>query len=591
MTLIQIEATLIVVVMLGIFAWDRWRYDMVALGALLAALVFGVVRPDKAFEGFSNPVVVIIASVLVVSRAIARSRILDDGARALLRRAPTTGLRIGVLAACVAFLSAFIKNVGTLGMFLPIAIQTARRNGQSPSLYLMPLSFASLIGGTMTLVGTSPNLLISAVRKEAGSAPFAMFDFVWVGLPLTLLAIVFLSVGWRLLPHDRQGRPSDEEKFDVGRYMTELRVAQGATLVGKTVGYVEDVGEGDLIVTAVLRGERRHSIPSRNWPLAAGDTLVVQASPDVVKELVAREKLELAGDCEIEKDDEAGDMTTVEAIVSPTSPMLGLDAEQLRLRQRYHVNLLAVTRASGAARGRLRQHVFAVGDVIVLQGFEAALPATLAELGCLPLADRNLELERAEKGYLSLAILAVALALMLAHVATVETAFFGAAAAIILTNQITLKTAYAAIEGPVIVMLACLLPIGEALKDVGVTHIVAAQLTALAHHLAPLLALGFVLLVSMLLTPVMHHAPAVIIMGPIAAQLAKSLDYNPDPFLMAVALGAACDFLSPIGHQNNLLVKESGGYTFADYSRLGLPLSLLVLFVGAPLIAWAWPLR
>ena len=288
MTLIQIEATLIVVVMLGIFAWDRWRYDMVALGALLAALVFGVVRPDKAFEGFSNPVVVIIASVLVVSRAIARSRILDDGARALLRRAPTTGLRIGVLAACVAFLSAFIKNVGTLGMFLPIAIQTARRNGQSPSLYLMPLSFASLIGGTMTLVGTSPNLLISAVRKEAGSAPFAMFDFVWVGLPLTLLAIVFLSIGWRLLPHDRQGRPSDEEKFDVGRYMTELRVAQGAALVGKTVGYVEDVGEGDLIVTAVLRVERRHSIPSRNWPLAAGDTLVVQASPDVVKELVAR---------------------------------------------------------------------------------------------------------------------------------------------------------------------------------------------------------------------------------------------------------------------------------------------------------------
>ncbi|HMN73697.1 MAG TPA: SLC13 family permease [Rhodoblastus sp.] len=591
MTLIQIEATAIVVVMLAVFMWDRWRYDMVALGALLAALVAGVVRPDKAFEGFASPVVVIIASVLVVSRAIARSRVLDDGVRALLRRAPSTGLRIGVLAACVAFLSAFIKNVGTLGMFLPIAIQTARRNGQSPSLYLMPLSFASLIGGTMTLVGTSPNLLISAVSKETGGAPFAMFDFTWVGLPLTILALLFLSVGWRLLPGDRQGRLTDEEKFDVGRYMTELRVPEGAALVGKTVARVEDVGEGDLIVTEIVRGGRRHPIPSRNWPLSAGDTLVVKASPDVVKALVAREKLELAAEREIEKLEEAGDLATVEAIVGANSPMVGLDAAQMRLRQRHRANVLAVTRAGGAARGRLRQHVFQAGDVVVLQGLETALPATLAELGCLPLADRNLELERAEKGYLSITIVAVAIALMLAHVARVEVAFFGAAVAIILTGQITLKNAYAAIEGPVIVMLACLLPVGEALKDVGVTQLVAMQLTSVASHLAPMLALGFVLLVSMLVTPVMHHAPAVIIMGPIAAQLARSLNYHPEPFLMAVALGAACDFLSPIGHQNNLLVKEPGGYTFADYSRLGLPLSLLVLFVGAPLIAWAWPIR
>lgn len=591
MTFIQIEATTIVVVMLAVFAWDRWRYDMVALAALLAALAAGVVKPDKAFEGFASPVVVIIASVLIVSRAIARSRILDEGVRALLQRAPTTGLRIGILSACVAFLSAVIKNVGTLGMFLPIAIQTARRNGQSPSLYLMPLSFASLIGGTMTLVGTSPNLLIADIRRETGGAPFGMFDFMWVGLPLTLLAILFLSFGWRLLPGDRQGKPSDEEKFDVGRYTTELVLPEGAPLVGKTIGALEDVGEGDLIVTEVLRGGRRHPIPTRNWPLAAGDTLIVQSSPDVVKSLVAREKLELAANQEIEDEDaEAGDMATVEAIVSANSPMLGLNAEQMRLRQRHRVNLLAVTRASGAARGQLRQHVFHVGDVIVLQGQESALPATLSDLGCLPLADRNLELERTEKGLVSVAILAVAIALMLAHVVPVEVAFFGAAVGVILTNQITLKNAYAALEGPVIVMLACLLPVGEALKDVGVSQLVATQLTSVAAHLAPLLALGFVLLVSMLVTPVMHHAPAVIIMGPIAAQLAKSLGYNPDPFLMAVALGAACDFLSPIGHQNNLLVKEPGGYTFADYSRLGLPLSLLVLFVGTPLIAWAWPL-
>ncbi len=590
MTFIQIEATVIVIVMLAVFAWDRWRYDVVALGALLAALVTGVVKPDHAFEGFASPVVVIIASVLVVGRAISRSRVLDEIAHGLLRRAPNTGLRIAALAACVAFLSAFIKNVGTLGIFMPIAIQSARRNGQSPSLYLMPLSFASLIGGTMTLVGTSPNLLISTIRKEAVGAPYSMFDFIWVGLPLTLAAILFLSVGWRLLPSDRKGRPTDEEKFDVGRYMTELRIPEGAALASRTVGAVEDTEEGDLLVTAVLRDDRRHSIPPRSWKLQADDILVVQASPDVVKALVAREKLELAGDEEIAVEP-GEEIVTIEAVVGANSKLSGWKVATLRLRQRYAVNLLAVTRPGGQARERLRDHVFAQGDVLVLQGEASALTTTLADLGCLPLADRNLELHRAEKGYVSIGILAVALGLMIFHVAPVQVCFFGAAAAVVLTNQITLKNAYGAIEGPVIVMLACLLPIGEALKDIGVTQLVATHLTSVASHLAPTIALGFVLLVSMLVTPVMHHAPAVIIMGPIAAQLAKSLGYNPDPFMMAVALGAACDFLSPIGHQNNLLVKEPGGYTFADYSRLGLPLTLLVLIVGTPLIAWAWPLR
>ena len=589
MTPIQIQATIIVVAMLGLFAWDRWRFDVVALGALLAAQATGVVKGDKAFEGFSSPVVVIIASVLIVGRAISRSRILDEVAHGLLRRAPSTGARVAALTTCVAVLSAFIKNVGTLGIFMPIAIQTARRNGQSPSLYLMPLSFASLIGGTMTLVGTSPNLLISAVRQETTGQPFAMFDFIWVGLPLTSVAILFLSVGWRLLPADRKGRPTEEEQFDVGRYMTELRIPDGAPLATGTVGHIEDTEEGDLIVTAVMRGDRRHSIPPRSWKLAAGDILVVQASPDVVKALVARERLELAGDEEI--DIEVGEeIVTLEAVVGANSKLAGWKVAALRLRQRYAVNLLAVTRPGGPARERLRDHIFAPGDVLVLQGHAQGMTTTLAELGCLPLADRNLELHRAEKGYVSLAILAVALVLMILHVVPVQVAFFGAAAAVIISNQITLKNAYGAIEGPVIVMLGCLLPIGEALKDIGVTQLVATQLTSVASHLAPMLALGFVLLVSMLVTPVMHHAPAVIIMGPIAAQLAKSLGYNPDPFMMAVALGAACDFLSPIGHQNNLLVKEPGGYTFADYSRLGLPLSLLVLLVGTPLIAWAWPL-
>ena len=592
MNLVQTEAVVITLAMLGMFMWDRWRYDLVAMAALLAALATGVVKSDKAFEGFAHPVIVIIASVLIVGRAIARSKILDSGVRALMRHAGSTSLQIGALAACVAFLSALIKNVGTLGIFMPIAIQTARKSGASPSMYLMPLSFASLIGGTMTLVGTSPNILISTIRTQEGGAPFRMFDFLWVGLPLTCGAIVFLSFGWRLLPHDRKGRPSEDEQFDVGRYMTELQVPEGSAAIGKTIGYVEDREDGDLIVTAIVRGDGHHFIPSRTRRMFAGDVLMVHGSPDIVKAVVAKEGLDLAAGKQIEGAQETPDaMATTEAIVSPDSPLIGESAESLRLRQRYEINLLAVNRTDNATRGRLHAHRFRAGDVAMFQGFDNSLHATLAELGCLPLADRNLELGRSERGWIALAILGVAIAVMLARLATVEVAFFGAAVAIILSNQITLKSAYAAIDGPVIVMLACLLPIGEALKDTGVTHLVATHLTGVASHLPGILALGFVLAISMLVTPIMHHAPAVLVMGPIAAELAKALGYNADPFLMAVALGAGCDFLSPIGHQNNLLVKEPGGYLFSDYWKLGLPLSTMVLLFGTPLIFWAWPLK
>ena len=251
---------------------------------------------------------------------------------------------------------------------------------------------------------------------------------------------------------------------------------------------------------------------------------------------------------------------------------------------------LAISRAGHQIFDRLQSHRFEVGDVVLLQGFQKTMNATLAELGCLPLADRNLGIGRKRNGAISLTILAVALLLMIAKVIPAHVAFFGAAVLIVLTQQITLKTAYSAVEGPVIVMLGALIPVGEALKDTGVTELLGQYLAVAAALLPGALAVGLILLVAMLVTPVLHHAPAVLVMGPVAAVVAKQLGYSADPFLMAVALGAACDFLTPIGHQNNLLVMGPGGYRFGDYWRLGLPLSVMVLVVGTPLILWAWPL-
>ncbi|MEZ5776104.1 MAG: SLC13 family permease [Hyphomicrobiaceae bacterium] len=591
--LIQLAAFAIIIAMLALFIWGRWRYDLVAVLLLLVATLIGVVPSETAFSGFSNPVVIIIASVLVVSRAIQQSGLLDGVMRLLLSRVGNVSLQIGVLTACVTLLSAFVKNVGTLGIFMPIAIQTARRSGQSPSIYLMPLAFGSLIGGTITQIGTSPNLLITTIREQQGLPPYRLFDFLPVGLPLSLIAIVFLAVGWRLLPKDRIGTPAKEDKFRIADYTTELRVGEGSPLAGRSVGDLEDLCEGALTVTAITRGRMHQPIPNRHWILARGDIVTAQADTAGVKRAVDAGKLELVGAEGLNQKDGRNDqLDIVEAIVTSGSPLVDSTARSLGLRQRFEVNLLAVSRGGRriTAATRLQSHAFHVGDVLVLQGWENQLAKTLEEMGCLPLADRSVNLGRSGYGAIPILILAAAMVLASLRVVSVEIAFFGSAVLTMLSGQISMKEAYEAIEWPVIVMLGALIPIGHAMKDTGAATTIGDWLTMAAGNAPPEIAVGLILVTSMILTPFLHHAAAVLVLGPVAAVVAANLGYSPDPFLMAVALGCACDFLTPIGHQNNLLVMEPGGYRFGDYWRLGLPLSILVAVLGTPLIMWVWPL-
>ncbi len=595
LTTLQIAAFAIIVGMLALFIWGRWRYDLVAILTLLAATLVGVVPADKTFDGFANPVIIIIASVLVVSKAISSSGILDGIVRRALRNVGSPSLQIGVLTACVAFLSAFIKNVGTLGVFMPIAIQVARRSKQSPSIYLMPLAFGSLIGGTMTLIGTSPNLLISSVRQSLGGETFRLFDFVWVGLPLTCLSILFLTAGWRLLPKERKGAPSAEEAFEIEKYTTELRIPEKSPLTGKQVGDLEQFGENDILVRAITREGGHHYQPHRYWQLYAGDIVTIQADPAAIKTLTDEARLELVGAKELEKDEDDAnaqdELQVVEAIVTADSLLVGHTPRSINLRGYYGLNVLAISRAGHNRHIHLQAHKFEVGDVVALQGWRSAMPATLAELGCLPLADRSLALGTGRRGLIPVSIIAAAMVLTAFHIVTVAVGFFSAAVLVILLNQITLKEAYELIEGPVIVMLGALIPVGESLKETGATDTLGQLLAGAGAQLPDYAALGMMLAISMLMTPFLHHAAAVLVLGPVAAVLAKTLGYNTDPFLMAVALGCACDFLTPIGHQNNLLVMGPGGYRFTDYWRLGLPLSLLVVGLGTPLIMWAWPLH
>lgn len=582
----------VVVTMLGLFAWNRLRYDVVALVSLLAAVATGIVPADKAFVGFSDQVIVIIAAVLVVSKAIARSGVLDRLARRLLAGVDAPSAQVGALCGAVGLMSAFVKNVGTLGIFMPIAIQVARRSKRSPSIYLMPLAFASLIGGTITQIGTSPNLLISSVRKDVTGESFRLLDFAWVGLPLTLLTVAFLAFGWRLLPKDRRAAPAADEAFSIKDYTTEVVIGAGSPFAGKSVGALEAAGESEVVITAVIREGGHNYIPSTNWPLYAGDIVVIQGEPAPVKQLIDDAKLDLAHARELpQSPEEEDDLKTVEAIVTADSPLVDRSPRNLALRSGYDVNVLAVSRGGTRRAARLQDHVFGVGDVVVLQGWEKSLQATLSGLGLLPLADRGLSFGPATQGIVPLAILAFATLLIAFKLTTVAVGFFAAAVLVVLTKQLPLKDAYEAIEGPVIIMLAALIPIAQSLQSTGVTVLIGQGLATVGGMLPGFLALAMMLLAAMLLTPFLNNAAAVLMLGPVAAVLAKTLGYNADPFLMAVALGCACDFLTPIGHQNNLLVMGPGGYRFGDYWRLGLPLTLMVLVVGTPLIMLFWPLK
>jgi di/tricarboxylate transporter len=592
--------------MTGLFLWDRLRYDVVALLALLGAVLTGIVPAEHAFSGFANPVLPLIAGALVVSAAIARSGAVEVLVRWLTPLLRSPSLQVGVLVACVTGLSAFVKNVGALAIFIPVAFQIARRNDRSPSEFLMPLSFASLLGGSITLIGTSPNMLAATVRQELEGTPFHMFDFTPVAAGTAACGVLFLTFGWRLIPRGRRSATA-EAAFKIEDYTSELRVGPDSPLVGRTVAQIEDAAHGDVAVAAIVRDEYRRYVPGGSWTVQPQDLLVVEADPQALQQFISEGKLELVGsqelpDTEGEPQEPAREtalvpaemdpnrLAVVEAVVAAGSQLIGHSAAELHLRERHGVNVLAIGRRGRRMTVRLRRVKFQLGDAIVFQGRRATIYETVAALGCLPLAERELQLGRRRQLTLPLTILALAMGLSAFRIVPAPIAFVAATVAIAILGLLTLNEIYAAIEWPILVMIGALIPIGEAVRETGTAQLLAGWITGVAVHLPGSAMLGLVLAVTMLLTPILHHAAAVLVMGPIAAQLAQNLGYRIDPFLIAVALGAGSDFLSPIGHQSNTLVMGPGGYHFADYWKLGLPLSLIVVGVGVPLILVFWPL-
>jgi len=590
MTLDQALAFAIVIGMMALFAWGRFRYDLVAVLALLAAIATGIVPASQAFKGFSDDIVIIVASALVVSAAVARSGVVERVVRMLGPYLTTINRQIVALVGSVTLLSGFVKNIGALAMLMPIAFQLTRRTGTSPSSLLMPMSFGALLGGIVTLVGTSPNIIVSRVREEILGQPFNMFDFTPVGAGIAVAGFLFLVFGWRLLPRDRKGAASMDAAFNLESYTTEVTVPEDSPAAGVTVKALEELGESEIEVITLLRGVTRRYEPAGNVVIKPGDILILRGEPQALERIVALEKLQLLrGEKSREQDTPSDEIGVMEAVITPGSQLIGSSVGQLKLFDRHGVNLLAVSRRGRRIANRLRTVKLRAGDVIVLRGNLTTMPETLGELHCLPLAERDLNIGR-KGSLLPIAVLAAAMALVAFNLVSVAVAFFGAAVILLLAGSLSLREAYDAIEWPILVMLGALIPVSDALRTTGGTELIAAGLSHTAAPLPATGALALLLATAMAVTPFLNNAATVLVMAPIAASLAARLGYNPDSFLMAVAIGAACDFLTPIGHQCNTLVMGPGGYRFGDYWRLGLPLSLIVLAVGTPLIAFFWPL-
>ena len=592
MTAPQILAFAVLAGMMALFVSGRIRYDMVAVLALLAAVTAGIVPPEEAFSGFSDDIVIIVGSALVVSAAIERSGAIE----ALLGRVTGGTQRVGnqliAIVGSVTILSAMVKNIGALAMMMPAAFQMAKRSHASPSCFLMPMAFGSLLGGLITLVGTSPNIIVSRVREEMTGEPFRMFDYAPVGLGLAAAGLVFLRFGYRLLPTDRRAATTMGEALDLEDYATEAQVPPNSSAEGRTIAEFRALADDEVEVTGLHRGAVRRTMPLPDAAIRAGDILILKGEPEALERAISAAGLELEGHHRAAPDGAvAGNVGVIEAVIERGSILAGAAAGRMELHARHGVNLIAVSRRGVRITERLRDVVLCTGDVIVLQGPLDTLPERLRDLGCLPLAERPLRLGNARRGLVPLAILGGAMALTAVGWVPVALAFFGAAALIMLTGALSARDAYRAIEWPILIMIGALIPVADALRTTGATELIGAWLSAVSTSLPAWGAVALIMVAAMAVTPFLNNAATVLVMAPIAATFAGELGYRPEAFLMATAVGAGCDFLTPIGHQCNTLVMGPGGYRFGDYARLGAPLSLLVVLVGVPLILAVWPLR
>ena len=632
MSMAQALVLTILLATMAMFLWGRWRHDLVALASLLASVAAGLVPANDAFAGFGHPAVITVACVLVLSHALQSTGAVDLVARRLLPVHAGPSATILSLSTFVAVLSAFMNNIGALALMMPIVMQASTRLKLPPGRVLMPVAFASLLGGMTTLIGTPPNLVVSGFRDSAGAGSFSMFDFSPVGLAVAVAGLVFIAAfGWRLVPaRDRRG----VEGFETAAYLTEARVPEGAKAAGLTLREIETIlVETDAQVIGLVRDNRRIAAPHPFREVHSGDVLVIEAEPAALSDALASLGLvleedvppadegsgsaadptdqattqvgESGGDPEAERGTDGSapaeapsraqwlqtdDVILMELAVRPRAEIVGFSATDIRLRTRFGINLLAISREGRHFNTRLRSTPLRAGDVILMQGTPDAILEFASRFGCVPLAGRPLRLPERRKALVAGLVMMAAIAGAAFGLVPAAIAFAAGVLAVVVLGVLPVRRLYDAIDWSIVVLLGALIPIAGAMATTGTAELIARILLDTLAAGNAVVALALILIVTMILSDFMNNAATAAVMCPIAIGAATGLGVNADPFLMAVAIGASCAFLTPIGHQNNTLILGPGGFRFGDYWKLGLPLEVVVVMVAIPALLWIWPL-
>ena len=585
---------------LGMLLWGRVRHDFVAIGGLAIAVVLGLVPEQKAFAGFSNEAVLIVALVLIASRGLENSGALALLSRKFARDGRSTATHIAILSGLGAALSSVMNNVAALALLMPLDMTAARKAGRPPGVTLMPLAYATMLGGVLTLIGTPPNIIASAIRAEQLGHPYRMFDFTPVGIVVCIAGLAFIAlIGWRLVPR------REDQSAGIGRdasFRAELLVPESSPVIGKTGAELDEAADAaDMLVVGLHRGEQRLYSRARVMPIAAGDILVVEGASDAIAAFIKAAGLQEAKEEEsatpvaakdaAKSDAEGvGPPAIVEAVVQADSRLLGRTVRSLGLRARFGVTLLAIAHAGTVARERVRDREIEAGDLLLLTGPGAAADATLALLGLIPVNRLSVTRSRPVDVALAVGLFLAAIVAASFNVLSFAVAIAITVLVYALVGLVPAREFYERVDWPVVVMLACLLPIGTAFHDVGGTALIAQGIADLTAGGSPAVALVAVMMVTMLASDVLNNVATIVIFGPIAVGLAQRLGVNPDTFLMGVAIATTCSYLTPVGHKNSLLIMGPGGFRFGDYWRMGLPLELIVLAAGVPMLLVVWPL-
>ena len=577
-----------IITLLGLFIWSKYRYDALAAGTLVILIILGVIPANQAFDGFAHPAVITVALVLIISQGLKNSGLTGLVGKLIGGRSFTKFQFLIFLLFIAAILSSFINNIGALAILLPITLNICQKMGWHPSRFLMPLAFACILGGMNTTIGTPPNIIISEYKSTISDAGFNFFDFSYVGLSVTVLSIIFIAIIGNKLIRLRDDATSGSSLIDLKGYLFEVEVNESSSAIGMTLSaFKKEAGE-DTEVLGIVNENGGVKKVKNNLRIKAGQILVIKTPPDEISSILNVFDFSIPKELHSFEDD---DLEELEAMITPGSRLIGRKYDFFLKLAYEELNLLGLWRKGAKYRTRLTRETFKAGDVLLL-GIrdldEEDVTNKIKHLGLMPLMQRELQTipsrSRLLKGII---FFLISIILVTFNILPTAAAFLlcvlGFARIRIIDSNF-----YRDIDWPIIIMLAAMIPIGTALQTTGLSDVISTSISNVAGDMSLFWLLFVILVITMATTDIINNAATAVIMAPISAGIGMQLGYDVEPFLMVVAVGASCAFLTPIGHQCNTVVMGPGNYKFTDYWRLGLPLDVLIVIVSIPMILFVW---